>query len=210
MKRLLHMPLALLVWRIVLLYAVLMILLGIACKRAQARIDSNLGHRRITTYVVAACFIIAYISESYFGVADITGAYLLGLFLSQHEIKREIAKKLAVPSYLFFSPIFFASVGLKVNLDGMNKSLVIFSLILLVVAILTKIVGCGLGAKLCGFTGSEALHVGIGMVSRGEVALIVAQKGYAIGLIDAAMFPPIVIVVIATTIFTPIALKKVM
>ena len=82
--------------------------------------------------------------------------------------------------------------------------------ILLVVAILTKIVGCGLGAKLCGFTGSEALHVGIGMVSRGEVALIVAQKGYAIGLIDAAMFPPIVIVVIATTIFTPIALKKVM
>ena len=194
----------------ILLYAVLMILLGIACKRAQACIDSNLGRRRITTYVVAACFIIAYISEIYFGVADITGAYLLGLFLSQHEIKREIAKKLAVPSYLFFSPIFFASVGLKVNLDGMNKSLVIFSLILLVVAILTKIVGCGLGAKLCGFTGSEALHVGIGMVSRGEVALIVAQKGYAIGLIDAAMFPPIVIVVIATTIFTPIALKKVM
>ena len=194
----------------ILLYAVLMIFLGIACKRAQARIDSNLGRRRITTYVVAACFIIAYISEIYFGVADITGAYLLGLFLSQHEIKREIAKKLAVPSYLFFSPIFFASVGLKVNLDGMNKSLVIFSLILLVVAILTKIVGCGLGAKLCGFTGSEALHVGIGMVSRGEVALIVAQKGYAIGLIDAAMFPPIVIVVIATTIFTPIALKKVM
>ena len=178
----------------ILLYAVLMILLGIACKRAQARIDSNLGRRRITTYVVAACFIIAYISESYFGVADITGAYLLGLFLSQHEIKREIAKKLAVPSYLFFSPIFFASVGLKVNLDGMNKSLVIFSLILLVVAIL---------AVLFGVTA-------VGMVSRGEVALIVAQKGYAIGLIDAAMFPPIVIVVIATTIFTPIALKKVM
>ena len=76
----------------ILLYAVLMILLGIACKRAQARIDSNLGHRRITTYVVAACFIIAYISESYFGVADITGAYLLGLFLSQHEIKQEIAR----------------------------------------------------------------------------------------------------------------------
>ena len=132
------------------------------------------------------------------------------MFLSRHEIKSEIARKLSVPSYLFFSPIFFASVGLKVELSGITGSLIVFSLILLGVAILTKIIGCGLGAKLCRFTGKEAMQVGIGMISRGEVALIVAQKGYAIGLIDAAMFPPIVIVVIATTIFTPIALKKVM
>ena len=187
-----------------------MALLGYLCQRWQTRIDHNLGRRRITTYVVAACFIIAYISETYFGVADITGAYLLGLFLSRHEIKSEIARKLSVPSYLFFSPIFFASVGLKVELSGITGSLIVFSLILLGVAILTKIIGCGLGAKLCRFTGKEAMQVGIGMISRGEVALIVAQKGYAIGLIDAAMFPPIVIVVIATTIFTPIALKKVM
>ena len=194
----------------ILAYAVLMALLGYLCQRWQTRIDHNLGRRRITTYVVAACFIIAYISETYFGVADITGAYLLGLFLSRHEIKSEIARKLSVPSYLFFSPIFFASVGLKVELSGITGSLIVFSLILLGVAILTKIIGCGLGAKLCRFTGKEAMQVGIGMISRGEVALIVAQKGYAIGLIDAAMFPPIVIVVIATTIFTPIALKKVM
>ena len=194
----------------ILAYAALMALLGYLCQRWQTRIDHNLGRRRITTYVVAACFIIAYISETYFGVADITGAYLLGLFLSRHEIKSEIARKLSVPSYLFFSPIFFASVGLKVELSGITGSLIVFSLILLGVAILTKIIGCGLGAKLCRFTGKEAMQVGIGMISRGEVALIVAQKGYAIGLIDAAMFPPIVIVVIATTIFTPIALKKVM
>ena len=194
----------------ILAYAALMALLGYLCQRWQTRIDHNLGRRRITTYVVAACFIIAYISEAYFGVADITGAYLLGLFLSRHKIKSEIARKLSVPSYLFFSPIFFASVGLKVELSGITGSLIVFSLILLGVAILTKIIGCGLGAKLCRFTGKEAMQVGIGMISRGEVALIVAQKGYAIGLIDAAMFPPIVIVVIATTIFTPIALKKVM
>ena len=85
-----------------------------------------------------------------------------------------------------------------------------FSLILLVVAILTKIIGCGLGAKVCGFTASEAVQVGVGMISRGEVALIVAQKGYDIGLIDADMIPPIVIVVIATTVITPIILKKIM
>ena len=159
---------------------------------------------------MAACFIVAFASEEYFGIADITGAYLLGLFLSQHEIKHEIAKKVSSPSYLFFSPIFFASVGLKVSLHGFSKELLTFSLILLVVAILTKIIGCGLGAKVCGFTASEAIQVGVGMISRGEVALIVAQKGYDIGLIDADMFPPIVIVVIATTVITPIILKKIM
>ena len=194
----------------ILLYTVLMLALGYVCNKFKGTIDANLGKRRITTYVVAACFIIAFISETYFGVADITGAYLLGLFLSQHDIKEEVAKKISAPSYLFFSPIFFASVGLKVELSGLTSKLLIFAVILLAVAILTKIIGCGLGAKICGFTGKEAIQVGVGMISRGEVALIVAQKGNALGLIDAAMFPPIVIVVIATTIFTPVVLKKIM
>ena len=101
-------------------------------------------------------------------------------------------------------------MGLKVELDGLTGQLVVFSLLLLAVAILTKVAGCGLGARLCGFTNSEALQVGVGMVSRGEVALIVAQKGFNVGLIDATMFPPIVVVVIATTIITPIILRKIM
>lgn len=194
----------------IVLYAALMIMIAYICKSFKSVIDANKGKRRITTYVVAACFIVAFASEAYFGIADITGAYLLGLFLSQHEIKHEIAKKISSPSYLFFSPIFFASVGLKVSLDGFNSQLLTFSLILLAVAILTKIVGCGLGAKVCGFDNKESIQVGVGMISRGEVALIVAQKGYDIGLIDANMFPPIVIVVIATTVITPIVLKKIM
>lgn len=194
----------------ILLYAALMIMIAYICKSFKNVIDANLGKQRITTYVLASCFLVAYASEAYFGIADITGAYLLGLFLSQHEIKHEVAKKLSAPSYLFFSPIFFASVGLKVSLDGFSSDLLTFSLILLVVAILTKIIGCGLGAKVCGFDTHESIQVGVGMISRGEVALIVAQKGYAIGLIDANMFPPIVIVVIATTIITPIVLKKIM
>ena len=115
-----------------------------------------------------------------------------------------------MPSYLFFSPIFFASVGLKVELDGLTGRLVVFSLLLLVVAVLTKVLGCGLGAKLCGFTSREALQVGVGMVSRGEVALIIAQKGFAVGLITAEMFPPMVLMVIATTIITPVVLRKIM
>ena len=174
------------------------------------KIDANCGKRRITTYAVAFCLIIAFVTEHFFGIADITGAYLFGLIMSDHRIKKEVARKIASPSYLFFSPIFFASVGLKVELNGLTSQLLIFSLLLLGVATLTKVLGCGLGARLCGFTGSEALQVGVGMVSRGEVALIVAQKGFNAGLIDAAMFPPIVVVVIVTTIIAPIILRKIM
>lgn len=192
------------------IYVVMIAALWFLAEKYRDKIDANCGKRRITTYAVAFCLIIAFVTEHYFGIADITGAYLFGLIMANHRIKKEVARKIASPSYLFFSPIFFASVGLKVELDGLTGQLVVFSLLLLAVAILTKVAGCGLGARLCGFTNSEALQVGVGMVSRGEVALIVAQKGFNVGLIDATMFPPIVVVVIATTIITPIILRKIM
>ena len=191
-------------------YIVCMLLLGFVINKNKKFIDRNLKKQRISTYVLAACLLVSFASEHFFGVADITGAYLLGLFLSTHAIKNEVAKKVNVPSYLFFSPIFFASVGLQVELDGMTNAIALFSVLLLIVAIVTKIIGCGLGAKLCGFSGREALQVGVGMVSRGEVALIVAQKGFAMGLLDPELLPAVVLVVIATTIITPIILKKIM
>jgi len=194
----------------ILAYGILMAVLALLIYKFRDKIDSNFHKRRISTYALSACLLISFASEHFFGVADITGAFLLGLFLSKCRIKSEVARKMNVPAYLFFSPIFFASVGLKVELSGITGSLVLFSLLLLAVAVLTKIIGCGLGARLCGFTNREALQVGVGMVSRGEVALIVAQKGYAMGLLDAALFPPIVIVVIITTIITPVLLKKIM
>lgn len=194
----------------IVLYMIVMALIALVLHRYKKYIDASFRKQRITTYVVAACLLIAFASEYFFGVADITGAYLLGLFLSKHAIKGEVEDKIRRPSYLFFSPIFFASVGLKVEFEGLTGSMLIFSLLLLIVAILTKIVGCGFGAKLCGFTRRESVQVGVGMISRGEVALIVAQKGYTMGLMSAALFPPIVLVVIATTIITPIVLKKIM
>ena len=111
---------------------------------------------------------------------------------------------------MLFSPVFFASVGLKTDLSGLTVSLLVFALLLLVVAILSKIIGCALGAKLFKFTNHEALSVGIGMVSRGEVALIVAQKGAAFGLVPDSLFGPVILVVIVTTLITPILLKIVM
>lgn len=166
--------------------------------------------RRVAIMCVAFCFILSYISEEFFGIADITGAYFAGLMLCTMKIEKYVTRRCEIPSYLIFSPVFFASVGLKVTLGGMDASIWIFSIVLLIIAILTKIVGCGLGSKLCGCTNKEALQIGIGMVSRGEVALIVAQKGYASGMLDNTLFAPIVLVVIVTTLLTPILLKVVM
>ena len=125
-------------------------------------------------------------------------------------IREYIDKKASVVSYLFFSPLFFASVGLKADIRAMTPELVAFAAVLLVVAIITKIIGCGIGAKMFKFDNKAALAIGIGMVSRGEVALIVAQKGADAGLLDTSLFPPIVLMVIVTTLFTPIFLKIVL
>lgn len=166
--------------------------------------------RRVVILSVAFCFVMAYVSEQFFGIADITGAYFAGLMLCSLKVGPYVARRCEIPSYLIFSPVFFASVGLKVALGGMNASIWIFSALLLLVAILTKVVGCGLGAKLCKCNNMEALQIGIGMISRGEVALIVAQKGYSVGMLDDVLFAPIVLVVIVTTLLTPILLKAVM
>lgn len=166
--------------------------------------------RRVVILSVAFCFIMAYVSEQFFGIADITGAYFAGLMLCSLKVGPYIARRCEIPSYLIFSPVFFASVGLKVALGGMNASIWIFSALLLVIAILTKVIGCGFGAKICKCTNMEAVQIGIGMISRGEVALIVAQKGYSCGLLNDVLFAPIVLVVIVTTLLTPILLKAVM
>lgn len=168
--------------------------------------------RRISIYVLAFCFILSFCAEEFFGVADITGAYFAGVILCNFGSKEYIDHKFDVLAYLFFSPIFFASIGVKTNLMDLvkNPDIILFAIVLLVVAILSKVIGCGLGAKLCKFKNKDALSIGIGMVSRGEVALIVAQKGENYGLLKGNMFPAIVFMVIVTTLITPIFLKLIL
>ena len=157
----------------------------------------------------AFCLLFAYAAEEFFGVADITGAFLAGVLISTSTKIKYISSRFETLSYMLLSPVFFASIGLNVKLtkDSFNSSIIIFTLLLLVVAIITKIIGCGIGAKLCRYTKKESIQIGIGMVSRGEVALIVANKGQAVGLMDDRFFAPIVIMVVITTIITPILLK---
>lgn len=155
----------------------------------------------------AFCLLFAYIAEAFFGVADITGAFLAGILISTSTKNKYISSRIETLSYMLLSPVFFASIGLNVTLPKMGASIIAFAGLLLVVAVISKILGCGLGAKICGYSSKESIQVGIGMVSRGEVALIVANKGAAVGLMSANFFGPIVIMVVITTIITPILLK---
>lgn len=192
------------------LYIIFMGVLAVILNASKPTIQEMRDTRRTAIYVFAIVLIISFVTENYFGIADITGAYLVGLFCSTYDIKHDIARKMTVPGYLFFSPVFFASIGIKTEISGMSKQMLIFSLLILIIAIISKIIGCGLGAKLCRYSNHDAFHIGIGMVSRGEVALIVAQKGYNMGLLNGQLFSPVILVVIVTTIVTPILLKKFM
>ena len=164
---------------------------------------------RHTIIAFVFCLIMAFIAEEVFGVADITGAFFAGLIISMTQKDQFIASKFDVLSYLLLSPIFFASIGLKVELPKMGPAIIAFAAVITIVALLTKIIGCGLGAKVCGYKNYQALRIGVGMISRGEVALIVASKGAAVGLMSNNIMGPIIIVVVITTIITPILLKPV-
>ena len=170
-------------------------------------IGSVKRRRRISIYALAFCLFMSFIAEEGFGVADITGAYFAGLMFCAFSVREYIGKKFNVLNYLFFAPVFFASIGMQTNMKSLTGDIIWFTVVLTIVAILTKVIGCGLGAKICKFNNKEALGIGIGMISRGEVALIVAQKGADCGLLSETLFPAIVVVVIITTLITPILLK---
>ncbi|MGN0623249.1 MAG: cation:proton antiporter [Oscillospiraceae bacterium] len=165
--------------------------------------------RRHVIVCFVFCLLMAWIAERAFGVADITGAFVAGLAISNSTGVKYISNRFETLSYLLLSPVFFASIGLKMTKINMPGKIMIFTLLLFLVAVLTKIIGCGLGAKICGYTNKESTQIAMGMISRGEVALIVATKGQKMGLMSDGVFAPIVIMVIATTIITPILLKLV-
>ncbi len=200
------------VWLVLLKILVFFVFAGVAgfayykfykymCKR------DVVGKHRHAIISFVFCLLMSYIGEVVFGVADITGAFAAGLVISCTHRSSYLTAKFDVLSYLFLSPIFFASIGLKVELPKMNMAIVGFAVCLTVVAIFTKVIGCGVGAKLCKYKNSQCVKIGVGMISRGEVALIVASKGAAVGLLGANFLGPIVIVVVITTIITPILLK---
>ena len=165
--------------------------------------------RRYPVLAFVLCLLMAYCAEEFFGVADIIGAFVAGLVVASTPKAKYIEVKFTTLSYMLLTPVFFASIGINVQLPELSGSLAVFSLLLLTAAILSKILGCGLGARLCGFRNDECLQVGAGMACRGEVALIVANRGLSMGVLDQALMTPVIITVVGCAILTPVLLKLV-
>lgn len=191
-----------------LLFIVFSFCLGFLTYYIFKKIDKMYPHqRRIPILGLALCMFMAFAAEEFFGIADITGAYVAGLILCSLKDSEYIARKVDINSYMIFGPVFFASIGLNTTFDGFTSSLLVFSVFFVIVALLTKIIGCGFVAKLTKHSFKDSLKVGVGMMTRGEVALIVAKKGLSEGMLEPEYFASVILLIIVSSIMTPIILK---
>ena len=181
---------------------------GFICYKVFRWCDKRWPHtRRIPIAGLALCFGMAFVAERLFGIADITGAYVAGIILCNIKDSHYIERKMDVSSYMIFGPVFFASIGLQTSFDNFNLSMLWFSIALVGVALITKVIGCGGTARLCKFNNVESLKIGVGMMNRGEVGLIVAKEGLDAGLMAPQFFAPVIILIIVSSLATPIILK---
>lgn len=182
--------------------------IGFVIHHAMKWLDARNPHtQRITIVSLAFCFAMAYLAEQHFGIADITGAYIAGIVLCSMSDAPYVERRVDISNYVIFAPVFFASIGLKTDISGLTPEILLFSVCFVLVALATKIIGCGLAAKLCRFEWGDALKVGVGMMTRGEVALIVAKKGLEVGVVDSVYFTAVILLIVVSSIATPLVLK---
>lgn len=177
--------------------------------RLIAIIDRLPISRGAIAFVLVACLLYAWAAEALGSMAAITGAFLVGLFIARTPFRERIEQGVATMAYGFFVPIFFVNIGLEVNMRDIGGEAFWFAIAITVVAILSKIVGSGAGGLLGGFNPRESLQLGIGMVSRGEVGLIVASFALASGFLRDSDFSVAVFMVIVATLVTPPMLRAV-
>ena len=191
-----------------ILFFAIAIISGFVVYKVFKWLDSRYEHtRRIPIAALVYCLFMAFVAERYFGIADITGAYVAGVVLCNlHDVKY-VERKVDVSSYMVFAPIFFAGIGLKVSFENVNPTFLFFSVAFVLVALLSKIIGCGTVSKLCKFKWNDSLKIGIGMMTRGEVALITAQKGLSAGLISPDYFTAVILMILVSSILAPVLLK---
>ena len=192
-------------------FFIVAIAVGVGLRKLFNIMERRAPHnRRVPILSLAACFIYAYTAEKLFGVADITGAYLAGILLGGTLAETPyVESKVDQMGYLFFSPIFFANIGIA-NIEYFSRitpSFLAFGLVYVAAALLGKLLGCGLGAKLCRFSFKDSLRVGLGMMVRAEVVLICTERGVASGLVAPEVFPFVILIILLSSILTPIGLK---
>ena len=192
-----------------LLFFILAVGAGVIVYRLFKAYDKKYPHtRRIPIMGLAFCLVLSYVAEKYFGIADITGAYVAGVILCNMRDSEYIAEKMDINSYMLFGPVFFASIGIKTNIREFTLDILLFSVVFVIVALLSKIIGCSLVGKIAGFNWPDSLKMGVGMMTRGEVALIVSQKGLAAGMIEPVYFMAVIMLIIVSSIATPMILKS--
>lgn len=163
---------------------------------------------RIPIYALGVALVFAFCAEKFFGIADITGAYIAGIVLCNISDASYMESKIDINAYMLFSPVFFSGIGLKTDLSGMSLDLLWFAIAFVIVGCLSKIIGCGGISKALGFNWKESYQVGLGMMVRGEVALIVATKGLSSGLIEPKYFTAVILLIITSSMLVPILLKR--
>lgn len=161
----------------------------------------------LMAWVIVSTLIYAWAAEFVGQIAAITGAFLAGTFFGRTHLRDDIHRGMHTITYAFFVPIFLVNIGLRANLRELDTAGIVFSIALIGVAIISKVVGSGLGARLGGFDNLAAFRVGLGMVSRGEVGLIVATIGLGAGLVTSQEYSQVVVMVLATTLVTPVLLR---
>ncbi|MBO4266588.1 MAG: cation:proton antiporter [Lachnospiraceae bacterium] len=192
----------------IVLFFLIAFVIGFVIYKAMEWLDARHPHtQRIPIYSLAFCLAMAYVAQRYFEIADITGAYCAGIALCTLKDTKYVEKRIDISSYMLFGPIFFACIGLKTDLSGLTLSILGFSICFIITALVTKVIGCGLAAKICGYDMTDSLRIGAGMMTRGEVALIVAQKGLSAGVLDSTYFPAVILLIIVSSVITPVVLK---
>ena len=190
------------------LFFVLAVAVGIGIHFLFKFLNKKFPHtRRLPILGLVICFLYAYCAEKFFGVADITGAYIAGIMLSGLKESDYIDRKIEINSYMIFAPVFFASIGINASFSGFNVNMVWFSLCFVLVAIAAKMLGCFGMAKLLRYDWKDSLVIGVGMIARGEVCLIVLQKGISAGLASPDYLAMGVLLVIVSSFLAPVLLK---
>lgn len=188
-------------------FVILVAVIGFFGVKLITRIAQGTAWRdRILTIAVITCLVFAYSAEM-FNVAAITGAYAAGVIFAATPYRHRVVDKVQSIAYTLFTPIFFVSIGLSVQIDEKIFGFLGYALAIVAVAIAGKIIGCGFGAKLSGFSTKHSMQIGIGMIARAEVALIVANQGMRSGIIGDETFTSVVLLVVISTIVTPPLLK---
>lgn len=187
------------------------IVLGIAFRYIFKMLSQKYGHhRRLPIFGIAIAFFFSYAAEEWFSIADITGAFFAGLMLSGGKDSEYIERRTDIASYMLFTPVFFAKVGLTSlsSFSQIDSTFIIFGFLFIIAGILGKILGCGVGAKLTKNSWKDSYRCGLGMMCRAGVCLICANKGISAGIISASIQPFILCLILITSFVTPVLLKQ--